>query len=41
MAAWEEHVKEWGVEEQGLLGIRVNACYSSKANDPKALRTET
>jgi hypothetical protein len=42
LAAFEAHKEEWGVEEQGRqLGIRVNACYSSKANDPKALCTET
>ncbi len=29
-----------GVEEQGLLRIRINAYYSSKAEDPKELRTE-
>ena len=42
LAAFEAHKEVWGVEEQGRqLGIRVNACYSSKANDPKALDTET
>uniref|UniRef100_A0A7S3BA71 Uncharacterized protein n=1 Tax=Prasinoderma singulare TaxID=676789 RepID=A0A7S3BA71_9VIRI len=42
MAAWTAHKEVWGVEEQGRqLGIRVNACYSGKANDPKALDTET
>ena len=39
-AAWEAHVAEWGVEEQGPPHILVNACYSSHTDDDQALRTE-